>query len=179
MFTEETFKTERIYEGKVLNLRVDTVELPDKKYSKREIVEHPEAVGILPITKEGKIILVEQFRKPVEKSLLEIPAGKVESKEKPIVCALRELEEETGYTSSEIKKINQFYTTPGFSNEIMHIFLATNLKKGNAKPDDDEYIKKYEFTIGEILEKIKKGELEDSKTLVAILQYREIINNTL
>ena len=123
-FEEKTMKSERIYEGKIVNLRVDTVELPDKKYSKREIVEHPGAVGIVPITEDGKIILVKQFRKAVEKPLLEIPAGKIEINEEPKETALRELFEETGYYSNNMEYIIEFYTSPGFSNEKIYLFLA-------------------------------------------------------
>src|SRR5690554_3940914 len=94
---EKTMKSERVYEGRIINVRVDTVELPHKKYSKREIVEHSGAVGIIPITSNKDIILVKQFRKAVEEALLEIPAGKIEAKEDPSQCAIRELEEETGY----------------------------------------------------------------------------------
>jgi len=102
---EKTMKCERVYEGRIINVRVDTVELPDKKYSKREIVEHPGAVGIIPITSDKKIILVKQFRKPVEDILLEIPAGKIEPKEEPYICALRELEEETGFKTDTVEKL--------------------------------------------------------------------------
>lgn len=168
---EKTMKTERIYEGRIVNLRVDTVELPDKKYCKREIVEHPGAVGIIPITSDKKIILVKQFRKPVEEVLLEIPAGKIEAKEEPSKCAIRELEEETGFTANKVKKLLEFYTTPGFSDEIMHIYLAEDLIEGNANPDEDEYIEIVEMSIEEVLEKIRLGEIKDGKTIVAILTY--------
>src|SRR5690606_4980625 len=114
-FEEKTMKTEKIYEGKMLNLRIDTVELPDKKYSKREIVEHPGAVAIVPITEEGEVILVKQYRKAVEKELLEIPAGKLEIGEEPRETAIRELKEETGFSSAKIEYITEFYTSAGFT----------------------------------------------------------------
>ncbi|MBU5677545.1 NUDIX hydrolase [Alkaliphilus sp. MSJ-5] len=168
---EKTMKCERVYEGRIINVRVDTVELPDKKYSKREIVEHPGAVGIIPITSDKKIILVKQFRKPVEDILLEIPAGKIEPKEEPYICALRELEEETGFKTDTVEKLLEFYTTPGFSNEIIHIYLAENLKEGIANPDEDENIDVVELSIEEAMEKINIGEIKDAKTIIAILTY--------
>ncbi|SDK50256.1 NUDIX hydrolase [Natronincola ferrireducens] len=174
-FEEKTLKSERIYEGKIINLRVDTVELPHKKYSKREIVEHSGAVGILAITEEKNIVLVRQFRKPVEEILLEIPAGKIEANETSEVCALRELKEETGFETDNIRKLLDFYTTPGFSNEIMHIFLAQNLSKGIATPDEDEYIEIVHIPLEEAVKKIINGEIKDSKTIIAILTYKNLL----
>lgn len=166
---EKTMKTERVYEGKIINLRVDTVELPDKKYSKREIVEHSGAVGIIALTDSGNIVLVKQFRKPVEDSLLEIPAGKIEKDEEADACALRELEEETGYRTSNMQKLISFYTTPGFSNEVIHLYLALDLDKGIATPDEDEYIEVVELSIQDALEMIELGEIKDAKTIIGIL----------
>ncbi|GAB6087800.1 NUDIX hydrolase [Alkaliphilus crotonatoxidans] len=171
---EKTLKSERIYEGKVINLRVDTVELPDRKYSKREIVEHDGAVGILAITEENKLIFVKQFRKSVEDTLLEIPAGRIEPEEAPIDCARRELEEETGFQANSISKMMDFYTSPGFSNEVLHIFLASELRPGTASPDEDEYIEVIYLTLEEALQALDRGEIKDSKTIIAILQYQRI-----
>ncbi len=168
---EKTMKCERVYEGRIINVRVDTVELPDKKYSKREIVEHPGAVGIVPITSNKEIVLVKQFRKPVEGVLLEIPAGKIESEEEPAICAVRELEEETGFKTDNIQQLLKFYTTPGFSNEIIYIYIAEDLKEGTINPDEDENIETIKIPIEEALEKIKSGEIEDAKTIVGILSY--------
>src|SRR5690554_4052188 len=115
VFEEKTMKSDKLYEGKLLNLRVDTVELPDKKYSKREVVEHPGGVGIVPITEDNCIILVKQYRKAIEKFLLEIPAGKLELNEEPRETALRELKEETGYEANKLEYLLDFYTSPGFT----------------------------------------------------------------
>ncbi len=171
MRDEKTMKSERIYEGKVINLRVDTVELPDRKYSKREIVEHSGAVAIVAVNQEGKIILIKQFRKPVEEVLLEIPAGRIEPKEDPQDTALRELEEETGFKANKIVKLVEYYSTPGFSNEVLHIYLATELTTGIAKPDEDEYIETFPMTLEVAMEKIKSGEIKDSKAIIGILMY--------
>ena len=114
---EVTVKSDKIYEGKVINLKVDTVELPDKRYSKREIVEHSGGVGIIAITEEDNIVLVKQYRKAIGKTILEIPAGKLELMEEPKGTAKRELEEETGYISDELKYLTEFYPTPGYCTE--------------------------------------------------------------
>ncbi len=170
---EKTLKTERIYEGKVINLRVDTVELPDKKYSKREIVEHPGAVGIIGISNEGQVILVRQYRKAVDDFLLEIPAGKMEPKEDPLECARREFKEETGYSASNFHFLSQCYTSPGFSNEKIFLYKAENLFKGIAEPDEDEYIEIVKIGFTKALAKIAKGEIQDCKTIMAILMAKE------
>ncbi len=175
-YEEKTLKSERIYDGKIINLRVDTVELPHQKYSKREIVEHSGAVGILAITKDKKIIFVRQFRKPVEKILIEIPAGKIENNETPLQCAIRELKEETGFSTTNMQKILEFYTTPGFSNEIMHIFFASDLINGLANPDEDEYIEIIQLTLDEAITEIQSGNIQDSKTIIAVLTYKNLLN---
>lgn len=168
---EKTVESKRIYEGKIINIRVDTVELPYKRYSKREIVEHPGAAGIISITPDKDIILVKQFRKPIEEILLEIPAGLIEYGEEPEQCAIRELKEETGYTAGKFKKLFEYYSTPGFSDEKIHIYLAEDIVEGVARPDENEYIEIVKMPVNEALEKVKTGEIRDAKTVVAILAY--------
>jgi ADP-ribose pyrophosphatase len=175
-FEEKTMKSEKIYEGKIINLRIDTVELPDKKYSKREIVEHPGAVGIVPITDDGCMILVKQYRKSVEKFLLEIPAGKIEVNEEPKETGLRELAEETGYKANKMEYLFEFYTSPGFSNEKIYLFLATDLEEGEVKPESDEYIKVEKYKIEELVDMVIRGEINDGKTIVAIFYAQKYIN---
>lgn len=175
-YEEKTMKTEKIYEGKMINLRIDTVELPDKKYSKREIIEHPGAVGILPITDDGSMILVRQFRKAVEKNLLEIPAGKIEIYEEPKETALRELSEETGYTPQKMEYLFEFYTSPGFSDEKIYLFLATDLLKGEANPENDEYIEIEKIKIEDLVDMVKKGKINDSKTIIGIYFAEKYMN---
>lgn len=176
-FEEKTMKCERIYEGRIINVRVDTVELPNKRYSKREIVEHPGAVGIIPITSEGKIILIKQFRKPVEEVLLEIPAGKIEPNEEPELCARRELEEETGFTTKNLEKLLEIYTAPGFTNELIHIYLAKDLQEGMVNLDEDENIEIVQVSLEEALEKISTGEIKDAKTIVGIMTYNNLLRD--
>ncbi|WP_077367647.1 NUDIX hydrolase [Anaerosalibacter sp. Marseille-P3206] len=176
-FEEKTMKTERIYEGKILNLRIDTVELPDKKYSKREIVEHPGAVAIVALTDENEIILVKQYRKAVERELLEVPAGKLEIGEEPKETAIRELKEETGFTPKKIEYLLEFYTSPGFSNEKMYLFLASGLVEGEAQPEKDEYIEVKKVKLDDLIDMILKGEIMDSKTIVSAFTVKDYLLN--
>lgn len=168
IYEEKTIKSEKIYEGKILSLKVDTVEMPDKKYSKREIVEHVGGVGILAVTEDEKIVLVKQYRKAVGKTLLEIPAGKSEINEEPRETAIRELKEETGYDAEEFKYINEFYPTPGYCTEKIHIFLAEGLKKGEQDLDPFEFMDIYEIDLEEAHKMIFTGEIIDAKTIIAI-----------
>lgn len=177
MFEEKTMKSERLYEGKILNLRVDTVELPDKKYSKREIVEHPGSVAVIPITDDGSIILIKQYRKAVERFLLELPAGKMEINEEPRVTAIRELKEETGYTTEKMEYLIEFYTSPGFTNEKIYLFLATNLVKEEAEQDTDEYITVEKYNIDVLMKMIERGEITDSKTIIGILFAKKYLDS--
>lgn len=170
-FEEKTIRSEQIYNGKVVHLQVDDVTLPNGKTSKREIIKHPGAVAIIPITKDNKIVFVEQYRKPLEKSLVEIPAGKLEPGEEPEASAIRELEEETGYTTSELKFVASFYTSPGFADEIMYIYVSDKLEvlKENVDGDDDEFIEIIELTLEEAKQYVKENRIHDAKTNYAIL----------
>ncbi|MGL5347423.1 MAG: NUDIX hydrolase [Peptostreptococcaceae bacterium] len=172
---EKTISSDRVYTGKVVSLRVDTVEIERQGYQKREIVEHGGAVGIVAITDEKKVILIKQFRKPIEKVIWEIPAGKLEINENPKDCAIRELKEETGYSAENIKLIHKFYTSPGFSNQKVYIYLAMGLTSGECKFDDDENIDMYELDFEEAYNMVLKNEIEDSKTAIGILLAKELI----
>lgn len=166
MFREKTLKSECVYKGKILNLRVDQVELENGKTSLREIVEHRGAVAIIAVD-NGSLIMVRQFRKAIEGDLLEIPAGKIEN-EDPLNCAIRELKEETGYTADKWQYICEFYTTPGFSNEKIFLYYATDLKKGQIAPDDDEFIRIERLKLEDAVQMLKRGEFKDAKTIIGI-----------
>ena len=168
IFEEKTMKCERIYEGKILNLKIETVELPDKKYSKREIVEHPNGVGIIPILDDKNMIMVKQYRKAVEKIMLEIPAGILDVNEEPRDAALRELKEETGYYANELKYMMEFYVSPGYSDEKIYLFLAKDLDKGEPMLDSEELLEHEIFSIEELVKMVNRGEIVDSKTIIAI-----------
>ncbi|MGR6858480.1 ADP-ribose pyrophosphatase [Bacillus halotolerans] len=176
---EKTIAKEQIFSGKVIDLYVEDVELPNGKTSKREIVKHPGAVAVLAVTNEGKIIMVKQFRKPLERTIVEIPAGKLEKGEEPEYTALRELEEETGYTAKKLTKITAFYTSPGFADEIVHVFLAEELSVLEEKRelDEDEFVEVMEVTLGDALKLVESHEVYDAKTAYAIqyLQLKEAL----
>ena len=172
---EKTISSDRIYTGKVISLKVDTVEIENKGYQKREIVEHQGAVAIVALTDDDKVVLIKQFRKPIEQVIWEIPAGKLEIGETPKECAIRELKEDTGYSAKNIKLIHKFFTSSVFSNQKIYIFLATGLTKGEHKFDEDEIIEKYEIDINEARNMIIKNEIEDAKTAIGILLAKELI----
>lgn len=178
-FVETTLKSEKIFNGKVIRLQVDDVELPNGKTSKREIIKHPGAVAILALTSDNKIILVEQYRKPMERALVEIPAGKLEPGEVPELTAVRELEEETGYACEKLEHIISFYTSPGFADELVHLYLAKGLqKKDNPKSaDEDEFVELLEVTLDEAIQLIEAKKIYDAKTAYAIqyLQLKEAL----
>jgi len=165
---EKTLTSQLIYDGKIIKLSLDTVLLPNNKQATREIVRHPGAVGILAVTKENRILLVKQFRKPLDQELLEIPAGKLELNEDPKDSALRELKEETGYSATNMVQFSKFYTSPGFADEIIYLFIAEGMEKGIANPDEDEFVELLEFTLEECLEMIQAGIIIDAKTIIAI-----------
>lgn len=175
---EKTIKSEKIFSGKVISLQVDDVILPNGNTSKREIVKHPGAVAILAITDENRIVMVEQFRKPLERTIVEIPAGKLEKGEEPAHSAKRELEEETGYDCKQLDWLISFYTSPGFADEIVHLYAAKGLfKKENALGlDEDEFVNVVELTLAEALEYIREQKIYDAKTAYAIqyLQLKEV-----
>ncbi|MBY7143433.1 NUDIX hydrolase [Virgibacillus sp. NKC19-3] len=168
---EKTIKTDEIYNGKVVQLQVDDVTLPNGENAKREIIKHPGAVAVIALTKDNKIVFVEQYRKPLEKSLIEIPAGKLEEGEDPEVTAVRELEEETGYTTNELSFVTSFYTSPGFANELMYIYITDQLQivEETVNGDDDEFVELVELTLDEAKEYVEAERIHDAKTNYAIL----------
>ncbi|KGP93205.1 ADP-ribose pyrophosphatase [Pontibacillus chungwhensis BH030062] len=170
-FEEKTVHTESIYKGKVISLQVDDVSLPDGNTSKRELIKHPGAVAIIPITPEGKMVFVEQYRKALERSVVEIPAGKLEPGEGPDETAKRELEEETGYTTESLEFVTSFSTSPGFADEIVHLYLAKDLKKAENKldGDEDEFVELIEASLQEAEEMEREQRIWDAKTAYALL----------
>lgn len=175
MIEEKTISSDRVYTGKTISLRVDTVEIPNRGYKKREIVEHNGAVGIIAITRENKVVLVKQYRKAIEKELWEIPAGKIDPGENPKESAIRELKEETGYSAQSIKLLHKFYTSAGFSNQKIYIYLAENLTSGSQDFDDDEFIETKEFSLNEVYDMIYNNDIEDGKTSIGMLLIKELL----
>lgn len=169
---EITISSKRIYEGKILNLRIDEVLLSNNKTSSREIIEHNGAVALIAINNDNQILLVKQFRTAIGKSLIEIPAGKLEANEMPATCASRELIEETGFKPEKLTKIMEISTSPGFCTEKIHLFLAEDLKPAYLQCDDDEFIEVITMDIDKAIEMIKTGEIVDSKTIIGLLYYK-------
>ena len=160
---EKTIKSEQVFTGKVISLQVEDVMLPNGKAGKREIVKHPGAVAIIALTDDHKLVVVEQYRKALERSIVEIPAGKLEPGEKPEITARRELEEETGYGCEELQLLQSFYTSPGFADEIIHIFVARGLYviENRAALDEDEFVE-------EAQQFVREQKILDAKTAFAV-----------
>lgn len=170
-FEEKTVATQRLHEGRIINLREDTVTLPSGKTSKREIVEHKGAVCILAVKSDGKILMVRQFRKAAEDALLELPAGGLETGESPVDCAQRELMEECGLRAANLTTLFECFLAPGYSTELMHGFLGEDLSDDRAQPDEDENLEVEEYSLDELLLLIDKREIRDAKTICGILAY--------
>ncbi|WHY90413.1 NUDIX hydrolase [Neobacillus cucumis] len=172
---EKTIHSEEIFSGKVVSLQIQEVELPNGKKAKREIIKHPGAVAIIAITNENKIVMVEQYRKALERTIVEIPAGKLEKGEDPALCAHRELEEETSYVCESLELLTSFYTSPGFADEIIHVYLAKGLskKENSAALDEDEFVNIEELTLDEAIQYMKDQKIYDAKTIYAI-QYLQL-----
>lgn len=168
-YVEETIKSENIYEGRIIKVRVDTVELHNRSYAKREIVEHQRGVGIVPVTEDNQIYLIKQYRKPINKIIYEIPAGLVEDNESIQDTAKRELQEEIGFYPNKIELLTENYASPGFTDEIFSIFLARDLKESKLDLDEGEYVEPVKISIEEALDMIENFEIMDAKTVIGIL----------
>nr|WP_297523223.1 NUDIX hydrolase [uncultured Clostridium sp.] len=167
---EETISSKVLCENNFLKWNLLEVKLPDGTTSKRNLIEHPGAAAILPIFNDGKVLLVKQYRKAIERETLEIPAGKLDKGEDPMACAKRELEEETGYKASKIEYLGKIATAPGFCNEIIHLYKASGLEKGIKNTDEDEFTENVIISLDAMKSKIRDGEIIDCKT-VSILAY--------
>lgn len=168
-FEEKTISSERIYEGAILNLRRDKVTIHSGGFSYREIVEHNGGAVAVPITKDGKVIMVRQFRKAFERPMLELPAGKIEKDEEPLETIIRELQEETGYTAGKIEFLTAFYPSVGYTNETLYIYIATDLTPGPTNYDDHEAMDILEMDFEEVHNMVVEGEIRDAKTMLGIL----------
>jgi ADP-ribose pyrophosphatase len=170
-FHEETLESKPIFQGRIISLQVDTVRLPNGETATREIVRHPGAVAVVALV-QGKMLVVEQFRKPLEKIQAEIPAGKLDAGEEPQAAALRELEEETGYRARSIRHLYSFSTSPGFAEEVLHLYFTDDLEKGAAHLDDDEFLTCEAITLEQAQVYIAEGRICDAKTLLAVYAWR-------
>jgi len=169
-------KSEVLHRGKVFNTKVDQIEYNSGNKAVREVAEHPGGAVVVPVTADGKIVMVTQYRFPVDKVLLELPAGKLGQNEDPRICAIRELEEETGYKSSNVIEIGSIFTTPGYSTEKLWIYLAKDLKTGNHNREEGEFgMEVFELTLKDVEDKIYSGEIVDGKTICGIFLAKKFI----
>lgn len=168
-YFEKTIEDHLIHTGNVIEYRILQVQLPDGNIATRDVIRHPGGVAILAYKDDETILMVEQFRKPLETVTLELPAGKIEKGEDITLCAIRELEEETGYRARNFEYIGKITTAPGFCDEYIYIYRASDLYLGNIGGDDDEFIDVKEVKIEDIKDMIKNGELIDGKSLAALM----------
>lgn len=177
-YTEQKIDGEYKYKGIIVNVRMDNAKLFNGKTVRREVVEHPGGVCILPVDSDNCCYMVRQYRYPVGRSMLEAPAGKLEYGEDPEECAARELSEETGFDSGKLVYLGRFYTSPGISTECLHIYLALDLKKGSMHLDEDEFLNVEKHSLSSLLKMVMNGEIQDGKTATAILKAEKYIKNS-
>lgn len=168
---EKLITSESVFKGRAVNLRVDTVEMPDGRRTTREIVEHPQCVAMVPIDEDGDVLLVRQFRHAAGRSLLEIPAGGIDPGEDAETAVRREMAEETGFVPRKMKRLGGFYSSPGFCDEYLHLFLATDLIPKRLQAEDTEAIEVVKTPVGEIPALIDSGTICDSKSVAGLLSY--------
>ena len=166
---ETMVTSEPVYLGRVVRLYVDTVRLPDGREAQREIVRHPGAVAMVPVLPSGEVVLVRQYRHAAGRVLLEIPAGTLEPDEEPEEAASRELQEEIGYEPGSLIRLAGEYTAPGYTTELIHIYLATGLKPSSLAQDSDEFLEVVRLPLDEAVRRVEDGTIEDGKTIIGLL----------
>jgi ADP-ribose pyrophosphatase len=168
---ERLINSRRIYDGRVVNLRVDTVEMRDGRAAQREVVEHTQAVAVVPVGPDGRVVLVRQYRLPVGAVMLELPAGSLDGDEDSETAAQRELQEETGFAAGRLTRLCGFWVAPGYCTEYIHVYLAEDLGESRLDADEDEDVEVEQLTLDEALAAIDNGAIEDAKSICGLLQY--------
>lgn len=168
---EKTLSTKRIYSGRIVTLDLCEVELPDGQHQMREIIRHPGATALIALDNQNYILLVRQYRSASAQMMSEIPAGVLNSGEYPLTAAIRELQEETGYKPGKIESLGGFYVAPGYSTEYIHLFVASELFESRLPADVDEFIELDHVPLSDALAMIDRGEIQDAKTIIALLKY--------
>ncbi len=176
-YVEKRISGNTVYSGIIVNVRRDEAELVNGKVVDREIVEHPGGVTVLPVDDNGIAWCVRQFRYPFGRDMLEAPAGKLEIGEDHRLCAERELSEETGLSSDELIYLGPCCTSPGFSTEVLHIYLALGLHEGEMHLDEDEFLNVERYSLTELTDMIMSGEIDDAKTVVAVLKAKKYLED--
>ncbi len=170
--------SQKVFDGRVFKVTVDTVSEGELTYQ-REVVHHPGSAVILPVHEDGTVVLVRQYRHPTVRYLLEAPAGTLSDGERPEAGAARELEEELGLTAARMEKLSEFFVSPGFLEEKMWVYLATELSEGKPRPDEDEILDVVRLPIAEALEMITSGEIQDAKTIIALMMAAPLVGSPL
>lgn len=170
-FRETFVRRLKTYEGRSVGFRIDRVRLPNGRPAIREYLNHPGAVAVVPVAKDGRVLMVRQYRYPVGEITWEIPAGKLDPGESPARCVRRELEEETGCKAKRLRRLLTYWPTAAFANEVIHVYAATGLTTGQANPDADEFLDCAPKSLSGLLRDIRRGNIKDSKTIIALLAY--------
>ena len=173
---EETVDSQIVFRGKIITVRLDTAKLENGKTASREVVEHPGGVCILPMEDDGTVYTVRQFRYPFGRVTEELPAGKLDGPEDHRLAALRELSEEIGAEPAELVYLGYLMASPGFSSEVLHMYLARGLRHGEQHPDEDEFLEVERTPFSVLVERVMAGELTDAKTVAAILKTKEYLS---
>lgn len=174
-FFEQRIDRDDKYHGIIVDVHLDHVRLDDGSIARREVVEHPGGVTILPVDEDGNCYMVRQFRYPAGHMMLESPAGKLEYGEDHRDCAVRELSEETGFTADELIYLGGFYTSPGFSSELLHIYLALGLHAGKSHLDEGEFLNVEKLPLRQLIRMVMANEIEDAKTMIAVLKAEKVL----
>ncbi len=174
---EKKISSEEIFDGVAIHLFRDEILLPNGNKGVREVVRHPGAVCAIPITDDGEVVFVNQFRYALDRVTLEVPAGKLEKGEDPMEAALRELSEETGITAEKIEPLDALYTSPALIDEIIYMYIATGLSQGEQHLDDDEFVNAVKIPLDEAIDMVMNGKILDAKTQLIILKAAKYLEN--
>lgn len=172
---EQKLSGEKIFDGRILHVRLDTVRLPNGETAVREVVDHPGGVCVLALDGENRALVVSQFRYPYEEVLREVPAGKLEYGEDPREAAIRELKEETGAVAGEFRSLGELYPSPGYCGEIIRMYLARELTFGETRLDEDEFLNLERIPFGQLVEQVLSGEIKDAKTIAVVLKAKLLL----
>ena len=178
MTAEYLIDSRMVFEGRILKLRVDTVRTADGRESTREIIEHAACIAVIPVDADDNVLLVRQYRRALDKELLEIPAGGIDEGESAEDAVIREMQEEIGFLPQKIKRLVGFYSTPGFCNEYLHLYLATDLVPGRLHAEDTAGIEVVRIPVSQVPDLVTSGKIEDAKTVAGLLYYLQYGENT-